>query len=182
MKKFVGKLILGILGSFIGGLGLYWFIGEWESTKEFIFSIPSAIGSLVTYGIPLWIALILVIVIIMLINGYIVEAKYAGELQNKLKTDQDDPLAPLLDFTSTTIDGILVSWTYERNAQNKLIIGDLIFYCPEHKVPFIYVDYCSICGKFHPIATRLFQDQATVIQKIQHAGLEWIKAKESQAD
>ena len=118
----------------------------------------------------------------MLIKGFIDEALYAGELKDKLKTDQDDLFASLLDFTSTTIDGILVSWIYERNAQDKFAIGDLNYYCPIHKIPLIRQDYCSICDKIYPNAALMMGNEDAVIQKIQHAGMEWIKAKESQAD
>ena len=139
--KQIRQFIFLVLAAVVAGLLLYWITGEWESTKEFISSIPSAIGSLLTYGIPLWIVLILGAVIIILIKGYMDEVLFAGELEDKLKTDQDDPLKVLLDFTSTIIDDILVTWTYEHDDNGKLIIRNLTYICPIHKIPLIYRGY-----------------------------------------
>ena len=180
--KQIRQFIFLVLAAVVAGLLLYWITGEWESTKEFISSIPSAIASILTYGIPLWIVLILVIVIIMLIKEFIDEVLFANELKDKLKTDQDDPSESLFDFTSTIIDDILVTWTYEHDDNGKLIIRNLTYNCPIHKIPLIYRGYCSICDKRYPKAELMKGNKDTVIQKIQHAGIEWIKAKESQAD
>ena len=181
--KQIRQFIFLVLAAVVAGLLLYWITGEWESTKEFISSIPSAIASILTYGIPLWIVLILGAVIIILIKGYMDEVLFAGELEDKLKTDQDDPLKVLLDFTSTIIDDILVTWTYEHDDDNgKLIIRNLTYNCPTHQIPLIKNNYCSICKEEYPTIRRMMLNEDAVIQQIQHVGMEWIKAKESQAD